>query len=242
MSETSVSNYQSTWRLYPEHLTVLLEGQVCYEYVMCLGDVDIRILWNVGIPLPGCTPSRMYSTRQHSWKSKPSDTLRCFNYKSKELQRTWRRRKQGRAKRLWLYQPKSRRVWEDWNFHEHPCESLHSQRQIRSCSFAQLITTPWWLVWKWKCINKHCDEGSASHLGCLLLGKNSDTQRLEGGVRCRFGLRADDTASRRTLQHVALSATCSWTNERSQSATLFSTHWTFYSCSPLFNTRSTENV
>jgi len=62
MSETSVSNYQSTWRLYPEHFTVLLEGQVCYEHVMCLGDVDIRILWNVGIPLPGCMPSRMYKT------------------------------------------------------------------------------------------------------------------------------------------------------------------------------------
>lgn len=74
---------------------------------------------------------------------------------------------------------------------------------------------------KRKCINKHCDEGSASHSGCVLLGKHSDTQRSEGSVGSRFGLRADDTASRRTLQYVGLSASCNWTNERSWLATLF---------------------
>jgi hypothetical protein len=44
MSETSLSKYETTLRLYPEHFTTLLEGQVCYEHVMCPGDVDIRIL------------------------------------------------------------------------------------------------------------------------------------------------------------------------------------------------------
>jgi len=68
---------------------------------------------------------------------------------------------------------------------------------------------------KWKHINKHCDEGSVSHSGCTLLRKHSDTQRSVGGVGSRFGLNADDTGSRRTLQHVGLSASCNWTNERS---------------------------
>jgi hypothetical protein len=66
---------------------------------------------------------------------------------------------------------------------------------------------------KVECINKHCDEGSASHSGCIFLGKHSDTQRSEGGVGGPFGLRADDTARRRTLQHVGLSVSCNWTNK-----------------------------
>jgi hypothetical protein len=47
------------------------------------------------------------------------------------------------------------------------------------------------------------------------LGERSDIQCSEGGVGSRFGLRSDDTASRRTLQHVGLSESCNWTNERS---------------------------
>jgi ribosomal protein S27E len=125
-----------------------------------------------------------YCTRQHSWKSKSSGTVRYAV--SVTSPKKCKEPEDGRSN-FWrnVCDCTNRQVviWEHWNFQEHPCES---------CSVAQLITTPLLLMGKWKCINKHCDEGSASHSGCKLLGKHSDTQRSEGGVGSRFGLRAAD--------------------------------------------------
>jgi hypothetical protein len=120
MSETSVSNYQTTRCLYPGHFTVLLEGQVCYKHVMCPGDVDIRLLRNVGISVPGCTPSRMY--KRAFLKIRVLWYVTLFQL---QAQRTAKdlKTEEARSGETSVTVPTSRHGWEDWNSHEHPCET-----------------------------------------------------------------------------------------------------------------------